>query len=196
HEQNRILRPLDDVDLFAAQLADDRLDARALHADARAHRIHVALTRVDGDLRAIARFAYSAADYHGAVVDLGHLLCEELDQQCGIGARQHDLRPLGAAVHALDHGADALARRVALGARLLLARQHRVDAADLDNQIAALEALDRAVDHLADALVVLGEDVLALRLAHLLEDDLLGGLRGDAPEHVGPLRKLDLHVDV
>ena len=34
--------------------------------------------------------------------------------------------------------------------------------------------------HFADALVELGEDVLALGLAHLLEDHLLGGLRGDA----------------
>src|SRR5262249_412102 len=46
-ERDRILRPLDDVDLLAAQLADDRLHARALHADARADRIHVALARVD-----------------------------------------------------------------------------------------------------------------------------------------------------
>ena len=85
--------------------------------------------------------------------------------------------------------------RVAFGARLFLARQHGFDASDLDDQVAVLEALDRAVDHFADAIVVLGEDVLALGLAHLLEDDLLGGLRGDAPEHVGALRELDLHVD-
>ena len=39
------------------------------------------------------------------------------------------------------------------------------------------------------------EDVLALGLAHLLEDHLLGGLRGNASEHVGPLRELDFHVD-
>ena len=48
---------------------------------------------------------------------------------------------------------------------------------------------------LADALAVFAEDVLALRLAHLLEDHLLGGLRGDAAEDVGPLGELDLHVD-
>ena len=43
--------------------------------------------------------------------------------------------------------------------------------------------------------MILGVDVVAFRLAHLLEDDLLGGLRRDAPEHVGRLRELDLHVD-
>ncbi len=91
--------------------------------------------------------------------------------------------------------ADALARRITFRARLLLARQHRFDAPDLDDQVAAFEPLDRAVDHFADALVVFGEDVLALRLAHFLEDHLLGGLRGNASEHVGPLRELDFHVD-
>ena len=87
-------------------------------------------------------------------------------------------------------------RRVALRARLLLARQHRLDAADLEDDVAVLEALDRAVDHVADALVVLGEDVLALGLAHLLEDHLLGGLRGDPAEHFGRLRELHLVAEL
>ena len=46
------------------------------------------------------------------------------------------------------------------------------------------------------ALVVLGEDVLALGLAHLLEDHLLGGLRGDAAEHFGRLRELHLVAEL
>ena len=106
-ERDRILRPLDDVDLLAAQLADDRLHARALHADARADRIDVALAREHRDLRAVAGLAHGAADHHGAVVDFRHFLLEQLDEQRRIGARQHDLRPLGAAVDALD---DARAR--------------------------------------------------------------------------------------
>ena len=92
---HRIFRPLDDVDLLAAQLADDRLHARAAHADARADRVDVALAREDRDLGAVARLADGAADHHGAVVDLGHFLLEQLDQQGRIGARQDDLRPLG-----------------------------------------------------------------------------------------------------
>ena len=76
-----ILRPLDDVDLLAAQLADDRLHARALHADAGADRIDVALAREHRDLRAIARLAHRAANHHGAVVDLRHFLLEQLDEQ-------------------------------------------------------------------------------------------------------------------
>src|SRR5205823_12240758 len=111
HERHRILRPLDDVDLLAAELADDRLDARALHADACADRIDVALARVDRHLGAVARFADRAADHHGAVIDLRHFLLEQLDEQRRIRAREHDLRSLGAAIHALDDRADALTRR-------------------------------------------------------------------------------------
>jgi hypothetical protein len=36
--------------------------------------------------------------------------------------------------------------------------------------------------------------LITLGLAHLLEDDLLGRLRRDPPQHVGALRELDLHV--
>ena len=67
--------------------------------------------------------------------------------------------------------------------------------ADFDDDVALLEPLDDAVHDFADALVVFGEDDLALGLAHLLEDHLLGGLRGDAAEDVGALRELDLIAD-
>src|SRR5450759_5636431 len=80
-----------------------------------------------------------AADHHGAVVDLGHFLLEQLDEQRRIGAREDDLRSLRAAVDALDHRPHAVGRRVALGARLFLARQHRLDAADLADDVAVLE---------------------------------------------------------
>ena len=42
-EGRRVVAPLDDVDLLAAQLADDGLHARALHADAGADRVDVLL---------------------------------------------------------------------------------------------------------------------------------------------------------
>ena len=55
--------------------------------------------------------------------------------------------------------------------------------------------LTDAADDLADALAVLRVDVLALGLADLLEDHLLGRLRRDAAEVLGRTRELDLHVD-
>jgi hypothetical protein len=105
------------------------------------------------------------------------------------------LRALGRAVDALDDRAEPVARVVAFRPRLLLARQGRFDAsADLGDHVAVLEPLGRGVHDLADALVVLGKDVLALGLAHFLEDDLLGRLRCDPSEDVGGLGELDLHV--
>ena len=67
---DRIVGPLDDVDLLAAQLADDRLHAGALHADAGADRIDIALAREHRDLGAVAGLADGAADLDRAVVDL------------------------------------------------------------------------------------------------------------------------------
>src|SRR5207248_5094883 len=180
-KRDRVVVEFDDIDFLAAQLADDRLDARALHAHARADRIDVALARHDRDLRAVAGFTDRAANHHGAVVDFRHFLLEELDEQGRVGARQHDLRTLRAAIDALDDGAHPIARRVAFRARLLLAGQHGLDAADFEDDVAVLEPLDDAVDDFADALVVFVEDVLELGLAGFLEDPLLGGLPCDAP---------------
>ena len=132
---------------------------------------------------------------HRAVVDLRHFLLEQLDEEGRIGARQDDLRALGVLRDGLDHGAHAVADRVVLRARLFLARNLRLDAADLGDDVAALESLDRGVHHLANALAELAVDLLALGFAHALRDHLLGGLRGDAPELLGFLRELDFHAD-
>ena len=61
---------------------------------------------------------------------------------------------------------------------------------------AGVGLLDDARDDVADAVLVLLEHDLALGLAHALEDHLLGGLRGDAPEVVGgrDVGRLDLAV--
>ena len=68
---------LDDVDFFAAQLANDRLHAHALHADAGADGVDVFVFRHDGDLGALAGFAGDGADDDGAVVNLRHFGLEQ-----------------------------------------------------------------------------------------------------------------------
>jgi hypothetical protein len=65
-------------------------------------------------------------------------------------------------------------------ARLLVARHHRLDAAEVDDDVAALEPAHRAVDHVADLVLVLVPDLLALGLADALVEDLLRRLGGDA----------------
>ena len=172
----------DDVDLLAAQLLHDRLHARAAHADAGADRIDVAVVRRDGDLGATARLARRALHLDDALVDLRHLLLEELDQQAGMRAREDDLRPLARELDVEDEGADAIALAVALARDLLLLGQDRVGAAEVDDDVLLLEALHDAREELALAVLELVEDDVALGVAHLLDDVLLGRLRGDAPE--------------
>jgi hypothetical protein len=92
-------------------------------------------------------------------------------------------------------GAHAIAGRCSSRRATVPCAAAALDAAELDDDVAVLEALHHAADHFADALAVLAVDVLALRLAHLLEDHLLGGLRRDASEILGRPRELDLHVD-
>src|SRR5690606_10863993 len=58
----------------------------------------------------------------------------------------------------------------------------RLAATEVDNHVAILDALDGAVDDLANAVAVLVELTIALGFTHLLDDDLLGRLRRDATE--------------
>src|SRR5260221_8411713 len=196
HEGGGVVVPFDDVDLLAAQLADDGLHARALHAHAGAHGIHVLLAGDHRDLGPLPRLAHAAPDLDGAVVDLGHLHLEELDEQGGIGAADHDLWSLGRLQDLDDGHAHAVARLVGLGPALLLAREQRLRAPEVDHEVAHFLALDDPVDHLAHAAGVLGEDVVPLRLPDLLEDDLLRGLGRDAAEDVRGLGELDLLADL
>src|SRR5207237_2416951 len=76
----------------------------------------------------------------------------------------------------------AVAGAVALARGLLAHREHRLGAAQVDDDVAALEAQGDAADDLALAVLVVVEDVLALGVAGALDGDLVGGLRGDAAE--------------
>src|SRR5690606_8173465 len=65
-------------------------------------------------------------------------------------------------------------------------------AAEVDVDVAALDALDHAGHQLAHAVLPGVHDLLAFGLAHALDDDLLGRLRRDAAE----IDVLDLLLDV
>ena len=71
---------------------------------------------------------------------------------------------------------------VALAGHLLGAGQQRLDLAEVDQAVAVVRLLDDAGDDVAHAVLVLLEHHVALDLADPLQDDLLGGLRGDAAE--------------
>ena len=95
-------------------------------------------------------------------------------------ARQENLRAARFAPHVVDKGADAVAVAEHFARQQFVAPHDGFAAAEIDHHVAVFDALDDAVDDVADAVLVLGVLPVALGLAHLLHDHLLGGLRGDA----------------
>src|SRR5438067_5770947 len=160
----------------------DRLDTRAAHADAGPHWVHVAVVRHHRDLRPSARLPRRPLHLHDTLVDLRHLLAEELDQQAGMRPREDDLRALGGELDVENEGADAIALPVALARDLFLLRQDRVGPAEVHDDVLLLEALHDAGDELAFAALELVVDDVALGVAHALDDVLLRRLRGDPAE--------------
>src|SRR5439155_1695160 len=176
HETLGALGPLDDVDLFAAELVHDRLDAQSALADAGASRVEAGLTGAHGDLRAGAGLAGDADDLDLPVEDLRDFELEESLHERLVRPTDDDLRAAERAAH-LEH--DDLARlsgEVALVRRLLGARQDRGGPAiELHDRGAGFEVADLRVDDVALAVRVLREDLLALRLAQRLLAHLFGG---------------------
>src|SRR5262249_50779748 len=192
----RIGRPLDDVDLLAVKLVDDVLDADAADTDAGADRIDLLLPRGDGPLRAQTRFAGDLHDLDGAAVDLRHLHLEQPADEIGMGAGDDQLRPPLVAVDLDQEHLDPLTGSVALGRHLLADGHDRLGLAQLDDHRPRVRTLDDAVQHLALAVGEFLVDAVPLVVADLLENDLLGGLGGDAAEIVGGSLDADLVTDL
>ena len=159
-----------------------RVDAGAAHADAGADRVDALVVRQHGDLGARAGVAGAALDLQQALLDLGHFLAEQLDHEFGRRARQDDRRAAQRQVDFHDHGAHAVAvAQVFLGDHLAAA-QAAFDAAGLDDDVALVHALDGADEDLVAARHEVVEQHLALGVADLLQDDLLGRHRADAAD--------------
>ena len=100
---------LDDVDLLAAQFANDRLHAHALHADAGSDCVHLFVFGQDCDLGALSSFARSCADHHRAVVNLRNFGLEQVLHKFRRGTRNHDTRAFRGFLDARDNHTNALA---------------------------------------------------------------------------------------
>src|SRR5262249_5297721 len=162
--------------------ADHRLHALATHADAGADGIDGAVFGDDGDLGARSRIACHRFDLHDPVVDLGHLLGEQFGHELGPRTGQENLRPTLLAPHVVDVGADPVSQAHVLARDHFVAADYGLGAAEIDDHVAILDALDRAIADLAHAVLVFIELALTLGLADLLDNHLLGVLRRDAPE--------------
>ena len=84
-------------------------------------------------------------------------------------------------------------RAVALARDLLLPRQVGFGAPQAQGHLARIDALHRAGDQVAFAVDELVIERAAFGFADLLQDDLLGCLRGDAPEAARGIIDLDHH---
>ena len=136
----------------------------------------------DADLRAAARVAGGGLDLDDAVVDFGHFLREQLAHEIGMRAAEEDLRAAIVALHLGDERADTLADTGGFAGNLLVAADDAFGTAEVDDHMAEFDRLDHAGDDFARAILEFLELALALGIADLLEDHLLGRLRVDAAE--------------
>src|SRR6185437_6375515 len=196
-KRHRIFVILDDVDLLAAKFADDGLHTHALHADARAHRVHFFVFRHDCDLGAFAGFTGNSADHNCTVINFRDFRLEKVLHQFRRGARDNDTRSLRSFFNASDHHADTLANGKRFKPRLFFTRSFRFRFADIEDHVRAFDPLYSRVDDLAHAADVLVVHSVALGFAHLLENDLLRKLRGDAAENsFGLFRNVQFPADL
>ena len=182
-ERGGIGRPGDDVDLLALQFVDDRLDARAPHADAGADGIDRGIVGDDRDLGARAGIAGDGFHLDDPVVNLRHFLREQLRGELRMRARKENLRPPRFAPDVIDIGANAVAGPEHFARDQFVAPHHglaRARPAEIDDDVAVFDALDLAVDDFADPVLVDLILLVALGLANLLHQHLLGGLRGNS----------------
>src|SRR5690606_15644119 len=149
------------------------LHARTAHAHASADGVDALVVGLHRDLGALAGIAGRAHDLDQALADLRHLDLEQLLQAAAVRAAAEQLRTARLGAHVLEIGADALARTHRLARNHLLAGDEGLGvAAEIDEHVAALDTFDDAGDQFALAVTVLVDDLGALRLAHLLHDDL------------------------
>jgi hypothetical protein len=96
-----------------------------------------------------------------------------------------DLRPSLLAPHVVDVGTNAITQADVLARDHLVAADDALGTAQIDDHVAVFDALDRTVDDLAHAVLVLVMMPLAFGLAHFLHDHLLGVLGRYAAEIEG-----------
>src|SRR5215470_19332464 len=115
-------------------------------------------------------------------------------------ARERDLRTLRRPPHLQDVRANAVAWVVALTRDLLALGQDRFDLAHLEDHVPLLDPMDDAAEDLSFLADELGVNALALCVPYFLEDHLLGGLGGNAPEilqrFVGQQLELDTDLSL
>ena len=98
-----------------------------------------------------------------------------------MSARQENLRTAWLAPDVVDIGADAIAVAKHFARQHFVAAHDGFTAAEIDHDVTVLDALDDAVDDVADAILVFVILPVAFGFADFLHDHLLCRLRGNPP---------------
>ena len=93
-----------------------------------------------------------------------------------MGARKENLRAALFAAHIIDIGADPVAIAEIFARNGFIAADDRFTLAKVDNHIAVFNALDGAVDNLANAVLEFLKLLVAFCFTNLLHDNLFGRL--------------------
>ena len=172
-----------DVDLLAAQFADDGLHAHAFHSHTCAYSIYVLIFGHDCDLGSLACLSRNGADHDGAVVNLRNFRLKQMLHKLRHSARNNYPGPLRGALHPSDHHPYTFTHRERLKPRLLLAGHASLRLPDVEDHVGTFDTLHRSVydlSHTADVLVV---NRVTFGFSHLLKNDLFCQLGCYAPEN-------------
>ena len=131
------------------------------------------------NLTAITGFAGDRFDNHGTIGQFRSFGFKKFLEEFRMRARQAQKDAALAFFHPVEISAHPLALAEALARNLLFIRQKPGCPSHVDENIAALDALDRAGDDFAFAFAEFGDHGSLFRLTDFLHDDLLGGLGGD-----------------
>ena len=131
---------------------------------------------------AAAGVTRSGLDFDDAVVNFGNFLRKQLLHEIRMRTAQQDLRATIFALHLHDQRPNAVATTDNFARNLLVTADNAFSTAKVDNNMAELNRLYDASDDFAGAVLKLFKLALALCIAHLLEDNLLCGLRIDTAE--------------
>ena len=183
--------PLNHVDLLFVQLAHDVLDADTAHPHARADRIDTLLQRSNRHLRAMPGFTSNILDLNLTVVDLRHFIFKQATEHVAVAAAHNNLWTTITLFHFQEECTHLVVRTVAFTRHHVSTRQQRFSTAQANRHTLGRHALNRPGDQVAFTLDILLIEVLAFSFPDLLQDHLLGSLRGDTPKLTGRILNWD-----
>ena len=178
-----VVAPVDDVDFFAiADFVHDSLDADTATTDEGTDRVDAGDGGGDGDFGATAGFAGDGFNFDAAIFDFGDFLTEEMLDKLFVATTEDELGTTLVALDTFDEDFEAGADGVIFTFDLLRFGHNAVGFADVDADEFGFDAGNHAGHDGVDFVFEHLQDDVALGFAEALDDDLFGGLAGDATE--------------